>query len=121
MQEGILLSLSSSFPLGRGKRERNNLTGISCFDLRECEEMASSNKHRFSLKLDPVTNSSALELQIWYVSRATPLRFLCTAQINELGFVKKGNDSLGKNRQHLKELVNTAINFRTRILCSVLA
>jgi len=68
--------------------------------------------------LNAVTNSLDLELQIWYVSRATPLRFACTAKINEIYFVKKGNDSLSKNRQHLKELVNTAINFRARILYS---
>lgn len=67
-----------------------------------------------------MTNSLDLELQMWYVSKATLLRFVCLAKINEIHFVKKGNDSLSKNSQHLKELVNTAINFRTRILYSVL-
>lgn len=66
-----------------------------------------------------MTNSLDLERQIWYVSRATPLRFECIAKINEIYFVKKGNNSLGKNRQHLKDLVNTAINFTTRILYSL--
>lgn len=62
-----------------------------------------------------MTNSLDLEHQIWYVSRATPLRFESIAKINEIYFVKKGNDSLSKNRQHLKDLVNTAINFTARI------
>lgn len=46
---GVNFALYKSycFPLGRGKRERNSLTGISCFDLRECEETVSSNKYRF--------------------------------------------------------------------------
>lgn len=70
------------------------------------------------LKLNAVTDSLALGLQMWYVSRATPLRVVCVAKINEIHCAKKGNDSRGENRQHLEELVNTAINFRTRILYS---
>lgn len=66
-----------------------------------------------------MTNSLGLELQIWYVNRATPLRFVCIVKINEIYFIKTGNDSLSKNRRHLKGLVNTAINFTTKILYSL--
>lgn len=97
------------------------MSGISCFDLREWEKMASSNKYIFLFKSDTVTNSLGLELHFWYVSRATPLRFVCAVKINEIYFIKTGNDSLSKNRQHLKELINTAINFRTKILYSFLS
>lgn len=52
------------------------------------------------------------------MSRAAPLRFVRVAEINEIRCAKKGSDSRGENGQHLEELVNTAINFRTRILHS---
>lgn len=78
------------------------MSGISCFDLREWEKMASSDKCIFLLKSDTVTNILDLELHFWYVSRATSLRFVCTVKINEIYFIKTGNDSLSKNRQHLK-------------------